>query len=231
MSWGWLPQYLPEFLQGLGITLFVLVASVVLGFALAIVLGIAQVTGGVIARNLARGFCWYIRGTPLLIQLYFLYYGLGSLFPMIPAVQLHMQWLLRLDAIYYVLLAFTMNFAGYEGEIMRGAFLSVPRGEIEVAQALGMNSWQVLRRIWLPSALGRIWPTLAGEVISQLKATPLIFTVPVMDLMGVAHQVMQDTYLIYEPLLAVAVIYLALAWMITSAFGLLEGRQPKRRVA
>ena len=231
MRWDWLPEYVPALANGLLITLLVLGVSVVLGFAMAVMLGLAQVRGGFISNLISKCFCNYIRGTPLLMQLYLLYYGVGSLFPLIPGVREHFQWLVRLDALYYVLIAFTLSFAGYEGEIMRGAFLAVPRGELEAAESIGMSRWQILRRIWLPSAVYRVLPTLTGEVIGQLKSTPLAFTVPVMDLMGAAHKVMQDTYLIYEPLLLVAGIYLILTWAITSAFSIVERRMPARRMA
>lgn len=231
MRWDWLPTYMPELVHGLLITLLVVGVSVVLGFALAVVLGLAQVRGGFISKLISRSFCSYIRGTPLLMQLYLLYYGIGSLFPLILGVREHFQWLVRLDALYYVLAAFTLSFAGYEGEIMRGAFLAVPRGELEAAEAIGMSRWQILRQVWLPSAIYKILPTLTGEVIGQLKSTPLTFTVPVMDLMGAAHRVMQDTYLIYEPLLIVAVVYLLITWAITSVFSQFERRLPVRRMA
>ncbi|MDE2383707.1 MAG: ABC transporter permease subunit [Alphaproteobacteria bacterium] len=229
MRWEWLPDYLPALAEGLLITLEVLVVSVVAGFALAIPLALAQVKGGYLARKLAGAYCSYIRGTPLLMQLYLLYYGIGSLFPLIPGARENLMWLIRLDAIYYVILAFTLSFAGYEAEIMRGAFLSVPGGELEAAEAMGMSPGLVLRRIWFPSAFLKVLPTLTGEVIGQLKSTPLAFTVPVQDLMGVAHKVMQDTYRIYEPLLFVALVYLALTYVIVQAFGRLERLVPQRR--
>ncbi len=228
MQWAWLPAYLPALLQGLVTTLFVLFFSVIIGFGLAIPLALAQVHGRSLAQKFSRGFCSYIRGTPLLMQLYLLYYGVGSLFPFIPGVREHFQWLVRLDAIYYVLAAFTLSFAGYEAEIMRGAFLSVPRGELEAAEALGLSRAQVLWRIWFPSAFLKVLPTLTGEVIGQLKATPLIFTVPVIDLMGVAQKVRHDTYLTYEPLLFVAAVYLALTFVIVQLFALAEPKHLRR---
>ena len=231
MRWDWLPEFVPALVHGLVITIVILIVSVVLGFSMAVVLGLAQVRGGFASHLMAKCFCNYIRGTPLLMQLYLLYYGVGSLFPLIPGVRENFQWLVRLDALYYVLTAFTLSFAGYEGEIMRGAFLAVPRGELEAAESIGMSRWQILRRIWLPSAVNKVLPTLTGEVIGQLKATPLAFTVPVMDLMGAAHKVMQDTYLIYEPLLLVAGVYLLLTWVITSGFSVVERRMPARHIS
>lgn len=226
MDWQWLPTYIPALWHGLLVTLLVLAVSVTVGFGLAVPIALAQLRGTKLSRNLARGFCAYIRGTPLLMQLYLLYYGVGSLFPMIPGIREHFLWLVRLDAIYYVLLAFTLNFAGYTAEIMRGAFLSVNAGELEAAAAVGMSKAQVVARIWFPAAFLKVMPTLAGEVIGQLKSTPLAFTVPIMDLMGVAHRIMQDTLRIYEPLLLVAALYLGLTWGIVRLFSGMEKLLP-----
>jgi polar amino acid transport system permease protein len=233
MRWDWLPLYFPLLVNGLYLTLILLVVSVVVGFIFAIPIGLVQVTGPWPLRYLARGFCTFIRGTPLLIQLWLLYYGIGSLFPLIglafPTFKTNFMWLIRLDAYYYVLLAFILSFAGYEGEVMRGAFLGVPRGELEAARAFGMSPWKVLSRIWLPRAVRQVLPTLAGETIGQLKATPLAFTIPVMDLMGVTSKIRQDTFLIYEPLLFLAFVYIILTFIITRAFGYVEAQIPTRR--
>lgn len=233
MRWDWLPLYFPLLVNGLYLTLILLAVSVVLGFIFAIPIGLVQVTGPWPLRYLARGFCTFIRGTPLLIQLWLLYYGIGSLFPLIglafPTFKTNFMWLIRLDAYYYVLLAFILSFAGYEGEVMRGAFLGVPRGELEAARAFGMSQWKVLSRIWLPRAVRQVLPTLAGETIGQLKATPLAFTIPVMDLMGVTSKIRQDTFLIYEPLLFLAFVYIILTFIITRAFGYVEAQIPTRR--
>jgi polar amino acid transport system permease protein len=134
-----------------------------------------------------------------------------------------------LDAFYYALLAFTLSFAGYEGEVMRGAFLGVPRGELEAARAFGMSPWKVLSRVWFPRAVRQVLPTLAGETIGQLKSTPLAFTIPVMDLMGVTSRIRQDTFLIYEPLLFLAFVYICLTFVITRAFNYVEKMVPQRR--
>lgn len=233
MVWSWLPQYLPLLLHGLYITLLLLAISVVLGFLLAIPIGLAQVTGPWWLRSLAKSYCTFIRGTPLLIQLWLIYYGVGSLFPIIgqsfPAFRQDFMWLIRLDAFYYALVAFTLNFAGYEGEIMRGAFLGVPKGELEAARAFGMSPSKVVRRVWLPRAVRLVLPTLAGETIGQLLATPLVFTIPVMDLMGVTSRIRQDTFLIYEPLLFLAFVYVCLTFIITRVFNYFEGMVPTRR--
>jgi polar amino acid transport system permease protein len=232
-DWSWLPNYWWLLLKGLWLTLILLAVSTVLGFILAVPIGLVQVTGPAWLAFIARWFCTIIRGTPLLLQLWLIYYGLGSLFPQIaaayPGFRENFMWLIRLDAIYYALLAFTLSFAGYEGEVMRGAFLGVPRGELEAARAFGMSPWKVVTRIWLPRAVRLVLPTLAGETVLQLKSTPLAFTVTVMDLMGVTSKIRQDTFRIFEPLMLLAVIYMTLTFAMVWVFGKIEKQVPARR--
>jgi polar amino acid transport system permease protein len=229
MTWDWLPTYLPLLIYGLYLTVVLLVTSVVVGFALAIPIGLVQVTGPWPMKMLASGFCTFIRGTPLLIQLWLLYYGVGSLFPGIPGIRDSFLWPVLKEGFYYAVLAFSLSFAGYEGEVMRGAFLGVPRGELEAARAFGMSPWKVLSRVWFPRAVRQVLPTLAGETISQLKSTPLAFTVTVMELMGATKNIQQSTYLTYEPLLFIALIYIILTFFITRAFNYVEGLVPNKR--
>jgi polar amino acid transport system permease protein len=232
--WDWIAKYLPLLVKGLWLTLLLWVMSCILGMILAIPIGLVQVTGPRWLAGIARGFCTVIRGTPLLLQLWLIYYGLGSLFPQIgmiyPEFKNDFTWLIRLDAFWYALLAFTLSFAGYEGEIMRGAFLGVPRGELEAARAFGMSPWKVLTRVWFPRAVRLVLPTLAGEVVLQLKATPLAMTVTVMDLAGVVrNRITQDTYIVYEPLVLLAVIYMSLTFLTVWIFSFIEKKVPQKR--
>ena len=232
--WDWIAKYLPLLVKGLWLTLLLWVLSCILGMILAIPIGLVQVTGPRWLAAIAHGFCTVIRGTPLLLQLWLIYYGLGSLFPQIgmiyPEFKNDFTWLIRLDAFWYALLAFTLSFAGYEGEIMRGAFLGVPRGELEAARAFGMSPWKVLTRVWFPRAVRLVLPTLAGEVVLQLKATPLAMTVTVMDLAGVVrNRITQDTYIVYEPLMLLAVIYMCLTFLTGWSFSFIEKRVPQKR--
>jgi polar amino acid transport system permease protein len=229
MDFSWLPQYMPLLLSGLWLTIQLLVLSCVFGFLLAIPIGLVQVTGPWPLAWAARGFCTVIRGTPLLIQLWLLYYGLGSLFPSIPWIRESFIWPVLREGYFYAILAFTLSFAGYEGEVLRGAFQSVPKGELEAGRAFGMSRFTLLRRIWFPRAVRLVLPTLAGEVVLQLKATPIAFTVTVMDLYGVAYKVRQDTYLVYPPLIVVTVAYVALTACIVLAFRYLERQVPAKR--
>ena len=165
-------------------------------------MGLAQAAGPAILAIPARAFCTVIRGTPLLVQLWLLYYGLGSLFPQYPWIRGSELWPYLRQAWPYAVLALTLSYAGYEGEVMRGAFASVPKGQLEAARAFGMRRFTIFRRIWLPQAIHRALPTLAGEAVLQLKSTPLVATITVVDLYSVASRVRQDTFLTYEPLLA-----------------------------
>jgi polar amino acid transport system permease protein len=229
MTWDWLPTYFPLLMHGLYLTLVLLLTSLVIGFALAVPIGLVQVTGPWPLKILAKGFCTFIRGTPLLIQLWLLYYGVGSLFPGIPGIRESFLWPILKEGFYYAILAFSLSFAGYEGEVMRGAFLGVPRGELEAARAFGMSPWKVLSRVWFPRAVRQVLPTLAGETISQLKSTPLAYTITVMDLMGATTKIRQGTYLTYEPLLFLALVYIILTFFITRAFNYVEGLVPNKR--
>jgi polar amino acid transport system permease protein len=231
MNWSWLanPEYLRLLPIGLYYTLILLVTSIFFGFILAVPIGLVQVTGPWPLKKLAQIFCSFIRGTPLLIQMWLLYYGLGSLFPSIPWIRQSFMWPVLREGFYYAVLALSLSVAGYQGEIMRGAFLGVPRGELEAARAFGMNGWKLTSRIWFPRAVLQVLPTLAGETISQLKSTPLAFTITVMELMGVRFKISSDTYIIYEPLIFIAVVYMILTFIITRGFNYLERLIPQRR--
>ena len=228
MRWDWLPDYYDLALQGIWRTIWLLVVSCALGLSLAIPLGLAQAAGPWWLAAPARAFCTVIRGTPLLLQLWLLYYGLGSLFPQYPWIRGSDLWPYLRQAWPYALLALTMSFAAYEGEVMRGAFAGVPKGQLESARAFGMRRRTIFRRIWLPQAIQRVLPTLAGETVLQLKCTPLVATITVVDIYAVTSRVRQDTFITYEPLLLLALIYMVLTGIIVFLFRKLEARLPTR---
>lgn len=229
MDWSWLPKYFPVLLNGLSLTLQLLVLSMVFGLILAVPIGLVQVTGPKWLARLARAYCTVMRGTPLLIQLYLFYYGVGSVLAGYPELRQSVFWPILREGYFYAILAFALNEAGYAGEIMRGAFLSVPKGELEAARAFGMSPWGVLRRVWLPRAFRNAIPALGGETILTLKSTPLAALVTVVDLFGAADRVRQETYIIYPPLLLVMGIYMVLTFIIARSFDALEKQIPTRR--
>lgn len=230
LRWDWLgnPKYQALIVQGIWNTVWILVVTMLLGMLLAIPLGLAQAVGPWYLATPARVFCSVIRGTPLLLQLWLLYYGIGTLFPSIPWIRQSDLWPILRQAWPYAVLALTLSVAGYEGEVMRGAFKGVPHGQLEAAKAMGMPRFTIFRRIWLPQALHRVLPTLGGETVLQMKATPLVATITVVDIYAVSSRVRQDTFIVYEPLLLLAVVYMAIAALIVLLFKWFESRFPSK---
>ncbi|MDO6966285.1 ABC transporter permease subunit [Rhizobium alvei] len=226
MRWDWLVDYQGQLIAGVGRSLAMLFSSAFVGMIFAIGLGLVQVTGPKPLAWLASGFCGIIRGTPLLLQLWLLYYGLGSIFAQYPEIKSSFLWPYLRQAWPYGFLSLMISFAAYEGEVMRGAFKGVPRGELEAAKAYGMGRSTMFRRIWLPRAVQRVLPTLNGETVLQLKSTPLVATITVVDVYGVISKVRQNTFLTYEPLLLLALIYLVLTAILVAVFRYFENRIP-----
>jgi len=167
-----------------------------------------------------------MRGTPLLIQLYFIYYGLGQLIP---------GWMMRgvpflRDGLWYALFAFSINTAGYTGEILRGAIRAVPYGEIEAGRAFGMNRFKVFTRITLPRAVRICLPAMSTETVLLLKATSLASLVTVYEVMGTATSIRVDTFRVYEPLIAAGIVYFIIVYGLTRILNWVERRLNKDRV-
>jgi polar amino acid transport system permease protein len=230
LTWDWIPRYWEMGLiqRGVWTTIWILFVSWAAGMFMAVWIGLAQAAGPWYLAMPAKAFCSIIRGTPLLLQLWMFYYGIGSLFPQFPWIRDSALWPYLREAWPFAILSLTLSFAGYEGEVMRGAFLGVPNGQLESARAFGMPRLTALRRIWLPLAIQRVLPTLGGETVLLLKATPLVATITVVDIYSVADRVRQDTFIIYEPLLMMAALYMVLTAIIVLIFRWLERRLPSR---
>jgi polar amino acid transport system permease protein len=226
MDFAWLPRYAPLLIEGFWRTIALTLIAAFFGTLLAIPVALAQVSGGRVLGGLSRGFTTTIRGTPLLVQIYLLYYGVGDLLSQMPEVRQSFLWPYLREGFWYAVAAFTISVAAYEGEIFRGGLLAVPRGELEAARAFGMSRFKILRRVWLPRALHISLPALSGEAILLVKATPLASTVTVIDLYGAAARVRADTFRVYEPLLLVAGVYIGMTLIIALTFRFLERRVP-----
>ncbi|NBF03454.1 ABC transporter permease subunit [Pseudomonas sp. Fl5BN2] len=233
MDFSWINSFSNELLRGLGITLKLLALSGACGFALAVVVGLGRVSRNPLIRAPMQFYISVFRGTPLLVQIYILYYGVGSLFAAYPPIRGSFLWPYLREGFWYVALALTLSVGAYVGEVLRGGLRAVPKGELEAARAYGMGYWLTLRRVWLPRALELVRPTLVGECVLLLKATALASTVAVTDLLGAANLVRAQTLKVYEPLLAVAVIYIILAFVIEHLCARLgqpsQSRAPQRQ--
>ncbi|MFM2365935.1 MAG: hypothetical protein RIR95_543 [Pseudomonadota bacterium] len=228
LNWSWLPDYLDKIPLAIWRTIWLTVVTMVLGMMLAIPLGLAQAAGPRYLAIPAQMFCSLIRGTPLLLQLWLLYYGLGSVFAQFPEIRESALWPILRQAWPYAVLSLTLSVAGYEGEVMRGAFKGVTGGQLEAARAMGMPRFTIFRRIWLPQALHRALPTIGGETVLQMKSTPLVATITVVDIYSLSKRVTQDTFIVYEPLLLLAVVYMIFAAFIVLFFRYLEKQIPSR---
>ncbi|TDO04624.1 MULTISPECIES: ABC transporter permease [Halomonas] len=206
--------------EGLITTVQLVSLSLIIGLVLAVPLAIGR---GSPHRWISLPiflYCYVFRGTPLLVQLYLIYYGVVF----IEGIQETWLWVILEKPFVPALIAFTLNTAAYTAEIFRGAIKSTPRGEIEAARAYGMSRGLMLRRIVLPSAFRRALPAYGNEVIFMLHASAIASVVTIMDLTGAARFVYARYYAPFEAFLFVAAIYLCLTFAILYLFRYLERR-------
>jgi len=208
------------FAAGLANTLILFVSTTVVGGLIAIPLGVARAFRIPVLSSLILGYTFVFRGTPLLVQTYFLYYGAGEF----SAVRDSFAWPLLREAWGCAFIAFSVNTAAYVTEIVCGGIQAVPVGEVEAAKATGMLPLARLRRIILPSAFRRMLPTYSNEVIFALHATVVASTITIIDVLGAGRALNGMYYLAYEGFIAAGLIYLLLTVGVTRLFRFLERR-------
>ncbi|WP_432463629.1 ABC transporter permease [Agarivorans sp. QJM3NY_33] len=206
--------------DGLVMTVQLTFMSLIIGLLLAIPLAVLRASDNFFVSRSVWIFTYFFRGTPLLIQLYIIYYGVTY----IEGIQDSMFWPIVREAFYPCLLAFVLNTAAYTTEIFRGAIVATPRGEIEAAKAYGMSDLGAMRRIILPSALRRALPAYSNEVIFMLHASSIASVVTIIDLTGAARDVYAKYYAPFEAFTFVAAIYLSLTFMLVYGFKQWEKR-------
>jgi len=211
---------LPPLLQGAVLTIALLAAALVLGMALALPAALASLSRHVWLHLPARAYIFVFRGTPLLVQIFLIYYGLAQF----DWVRDSLLWPWLREAAVCAVLAFGLNTGAYTAEILRGAMRQVPRGELEAAQALGLPRWQRLWLIWLPRAWHRALPAYSNEVILMLKGTALASTITLLDLTGMARTIIARTYTPIEVFLLAGLLYLLIALILQWGFRRLERR-------
>jgi polar amino acid transport system permease protein len=230
MFWQNELDILPPIVDGIRTTIALLVLAWISGNALAILTALARVSRSLPLRALSWVYIQVIRGTPLLVQIYLLYYGIGSLLTRDPAIRHSIFWPILRDGFWYAVLALGVSTGAYSGEIIRGAISAVPRGEVEAARALGLGPFHRTRLIVLPRAIQSCLPALAGETILLLKSTALASTVTVLDVMGQAEYQRAQKALTYAPLLTAALVYIVLTLIITRLFILVERRMNRSAI-
>ncbi|PZG36733.1 polar amino acid ABC transporter permease [Listeria ivanovii] len=203
-------EILPALLDGVKTTLLVFAVTLVCSIPLGAVVAVGNVSKIAPLKFILNIYIWIMRGTPLLLQLIFIYYGL-------PIIGIVFD---RMDAVF---LAFILNYAAYFAEIFRGGFLSIENGQYESAKVLGLTYAQTLRKIVLPQVVKRVLPAIGNEVINLVKDSSLVYILGIGDLLRAGKIAMsRDVTLI--PLVLVAVIYLALTAILTVLFKQLEKR-------
>jgi arginine/ornithine transport system permease protein len=213
-------ESLPLYLQGLWVTLQLLVAALAVGLAAALPLAVLRSLPSPWAWRPVWAFTYVIRGTPLLVQLFLIYYGLAQF----EAVRESMLWSALRSPWFCAVAAMAINTAAYTAEILHGAIKAVPAGEVEAARAFGMSRTRTFTRIVLPQAMRRALPAYSNEVVLMLQATALASVVTLHDLTGVAREVNAVHYLPFEAFVTAAVFYLALTMVLVAAFHAAERR-------
>ena len=213
-------QSLPLYFGGVLVTLKILLISLACGLALAIPLGLMRVSKSALVNFPAWLYTYVIRGTPMLVQLFLIYYGLAQF----EAVRESALWPYFSSATFCACLAFAINTSAYSAEILAGSLKATPHGEIEAAKAMGMSRFKLYRRILLPSALRRALPQYSNEVIMMLHTTSLASIVTLIDITGAARTVSSQYYLPFEAFITAGLFYLCLTFILVRLFKLAERR-------
>jgi His/Glu/Gln/Arg/opine family amino acid ABC transporter permease subunit len=214
---------MPKLLEAVPTTLSLTLISGIASFVIGVPLALAYAAKRRVLRWPARTWITLVRGTPLLVQIYLLYYGFGQI---VPREWMRGSWaapFLR-DAYWYAIVALAINESAYVATILRGAMAGVPAGEIEAGYAYGMTRWRVLRSVVGPRALRLALPALIGEMILLLKSTVLASTITVFDVLGTANALRFETFRVYEPLAGAAIVYVVLVAALAGPAALLERR-------
>ena len=196
-------------INGLTVTLPLTIISFALALVIALITALVQTAKIPVLRQLARFYVWVIRGTPVLVQLFVVFYGLPSLGVLI-------------DPFPAAVACFAINEGAYCAETMRGALESVPQGQLEAGSCVGMTWWQIMRRIVLPQALRTAVPSLSNSLISMIKDTSLASNITVAELFMAGQRVAARTYIFLPIYCEVAVVYLLFCTIITKLQALVE---------
>ena len=206
-------RIIPQMLDGCVVTAQVFFITIVLSIPLGVLLSLGRVSGIAVLQKLIGIYVWLLRGTPLMLQLFFVYYAL-------PAVGI------RLDDFEAAIVAFVLNYAAYFCEIFRAGIQAIPKGQYEAARTLGMDYVQTMRRIVLPQVFRIILPPVSNETITLVKDTSLVYVLAMNDLMRTTRNLVQRDFDI-TPFLVAAVFYLLATFVLTILFERLEKRFSK----
>ena len=207
----------PVLLKGAAMTMELTCLSMLFGMAIGLGLALARISRSPLLNKPASLYIWWMRGTPLLMQLFLIYYGLP-------------QAGITLDPFPAAAIGMTLNASAYIAEIFRGGILSIDKGQTEAARSLGMTYMQSMRWVIFPQTLPRIMPPLGNEAVARLKDSSLVSTIAMVDLMRSAQQMIATTFRPLEVYFAAGILYLLLTSAFTVLFGAWERRLAERSV-
>ncbi len=220
MNFDLIVQYFPQLLRGALLSIQLVVVSGIIGLIIAVPTALARVSPNPLISGLPYAYIFFFRGTPLLVQLFIVYYGLGQF----EAVRNSFLWPVLREPYWCAVLTMGLHTGAYISEILRGAIQAVPAGEVEATRALGMSRLSAYRRIILPRAARIGLPAYGNEVILMLKASALASTITLLDLTGMARTIIAKTYTPIEIFTAAGAIYLGLSFILVHLFRALERR-------
>jgi len=219
-TFGLMADSVPQLLEGAVLTLELVTLALLVGMVLAVPLALMRTARSKLLWMPVYGYIFYFRGTPLLVQIFLTYYGMGQF----EAVRESFIWPIFREAYWCAIIAFSLNTAAYTAEIFRGAIQAVPHGEVEAARAVGMSRVLQLRRIILPRAFRLALPAYSNEVILMLKGSALASTITLLDITGVARTIVSNTFAPYEIYITAGLIYLLITFVVTRGFNYAEKR-------
>ncbi|BDG33639.1 amino acid ABC transporter permease [Parageobacillus thermoglucosidasius] len=211
-------EFLPQLVQYLGVTLQILAVSTVFGIVIGIAAAIPRLFRIPILSQLVVVYVSFIRGTPILIQLFLIFYGVPALFLLFDID------LTRMDPLYFVMITYSLSNGAIFSEIFRGAIQAIDYGQTEAAYSVGMSDSQTFFRIIIPQAIGIAFPNMANCIISSLKDTSLAFTIGVMDMVGRGETLIASTAHALEVYISLSIIYYIVVLVLEKLFRLFEKR-------
>ena len=211
MNFELMIETFPKLLSGLNLTIQLVTISLFIGFCLAIGLALLRLSNNIFLSFFAKTYVFYFRGTPLLVQIFLIYYGIAQF----EIIRETFVWSFFKEAYWCGILALTLNTCAYSSEIIRGGIQSVPFGQIESAKSVGMSRFLLYRRIILPIAFRQALPAYGNEIILMVKATSLVSTITLMEVTGIARLIIAKTFSPVEIFIVAGLIYLTINFIVT----------------
>lgn len=221
MRFDIMKEAFPQLIQGIPQTLLLVGISVGIGFILAVVFAQMRLSKNMLLSSLGRLYVYIFRSTPLLVQMYLIYYGSGQFRHFFQDIGL---WQFFREPYFCAISALTLNTGAYAAEIIRGGIQSVTWGEIEAGRAIGMSSWTLFKRIVFPVAIRQALPAYGNEVILMVKSSSLASTITILEVTGIAKKIIAATYAPIEVFIIAGSIYLVINFLVTRAIYTIEKR-------